>query len=462
MDLDGSNRLLRLIAIFLSIVSAAHAFGYMSTMAALWGSGSSPVKSFSVCGIDASSGNPRCWGTFAINNASIPPANISLWSLTGGAYFACGLTLDGHNPVCWGQTPGSIVPAAFQGVRYSTINCGGWHVCAIRDKSILPGDEGRVDCWGNNDFGQCSPPITIPMRSITAGDYFSCGLTQYTGRVVCWGQMSGDHNDSAQRNRFNQRSLFDTIAAGRTHVCGILRKDHRALCWGANDHGQCSPPEGVAFSAISAGMFHTCGIRLDNHSAQCWGDDSVGQSSAPAGVAFSLITAGDRYTCGVRLDRDDHGGVECWGNQVAAPPDLGFNASQGVCVESSSCRSTQFELAPLVVVAGDNLTETAATTGCKICSPCATCGDGFYEAAACGQSRDTECSSCAACRFHEHDRCTKVCERYRRMGDDGRGSGRKKPAAVTAAKSSVKAAAVPFLAGKTTVMAVVILSLALF
>jgi alpha-tubulin suppressor-like RCC1 family protein len=42
-----------------------------------------------------------------------------------------------------------------------------------------------VVCWGDNSYGQASPPPGA-FASVSAGSYFACGV-RMNGTITCWG-----------------------------------------------------------------------------------------------------------------------------------------------------------------------------------------------------------------------------------------------------------------------------------
>ena len=108
-------------------------------------------------------------------------------------------------------------------------------------------------------------PIPSPGAEIlSAGANHSCSLWP-GGEVVCWGDDEYGQSSPPEGER------FVTISAGRGHTCG-LRGNGEAVCWGNDTYGdgESSPPEGEKFVAISAGSRHSCGLREDGE-AVCWG-----------------------------------------------------------------------------------------------------------------------------------------------------------------------------------------------
>ena len=97
---------------------------------------------------------------------------------------------------------------------FVAVDGGGTHSCGLRT-------DGTIECWGNNDYGQATPP---------------------------GGQ-------------------FTAVTAASGHSCG-LRTDGTIECWGDNGDGQATPPGGQ-FTAVTASG-HSCGLRTDG-TIECWG-----------------------------------------------------------------------------------------------------------------------------------------------------------------------------------------------
>ena len=183
--------------------------------------------------------------------------------------------------------------------RFVAVSSGGSHSCGIQDSGVL-------ECWGDDDDGQSTPP-TGTFASVNAGGSYTCGVRD-TGVVTCWGY---DYSGQATP----PTGTFASVSAGDSHTCGV-RDTGVVECWGNDAYGQSTPPTGM-FASVSAGDFHTCGVR-DTGVVECWGNDVDGQSTPPTGT-FASVGAGTFHTCGVR----DTGVVECWGNDAwgqSTPP----------------------------------------------------------------------------------------------------------------------------------------------
>ncbi len=200
------------------------------------------------------------------------------------------------------ESGASAEPEATAEDRFASVSAGAGHTCVVRT-------DGFVECWGNDEFGQATPPAG-GFASVSAGGWYTCGV-RADGFVECWG-------DDEYGQATPPAGEFASVSAGDYHTCGV-RTDGFVECWGNDGDGQATPPAGK-FVSVSAGADHTCGVRTDG-SVECWGDDQFGQVTQPVGE-FAAVSAGDWYTCGVKID----GSVECWGDGdgEAMPPAGGF------------------------------------------------------------------------------------------------------------------------------------------
>lgn len=312
-------------------VTSTVGMGYMTTLAGLWGNGMASAA----CALKVETLYPQCWGNHPYLGDLSPPLNTSFWAISSGGFFVCGLLYESHNPSCWGQVNNSAIPSQFLSTSYSNINSGGYHACAVRENQT--DHPGLVDCWGNNTFGQASAPLEA-MISVTAGDFFTCGLMVSTRHAICWGQGS----NSTEMQPPN--TSFESIFAGRYHMCGLELNTMKTLCWGNNTYGQATPVENVNFTVITGGYSFSCGLREDTHEAVCWGETYFDSTLAPVGVAFAAISSGDWFTCGVRED-DQKMAVNCWGTQGNAANNYvptSLRAGMGLCVKQ--CKEGEYEL----------------------------------------------------------------------------------------------------------------------
>ena len=192
-----------------------------------------------------------------------------------------------------------------EGEAFASVSAGRYHTCGLRDM-------GAVECWGNDFYGEASPPAGT-FISVSAGNSYTCGVRD-TGVVACWGSDFGGESSPPV-------GTFVSVSAGQYHACGV-RDTGAVACWGSDFDGESSPPAGT-FVSVSAGQYHTCGLR-DTGAVACWGNDFDGESTPPAGT-FTAVSAGGAYTCGLR----DTGAVACWGNDdqgKASPPAGTFTA----------------------------------------------------------------------------------------------------------------------------------------
>jgi hypothetical protein len=80
------------------------------------------------------------------------------------------------------QCPGfKAAPLALGNVV--TVSCGSQHSVALTQ-------EGRVQCRGSNEVGQCKPPLDLESAVAVSGGGFLPAAVTADGKVVCWGGYS--------------------------------------------------------------------------------------------------------------------------------------------------------------------------------------------------------------------------------------------------------------------------------
>ena len=176
------------------------------------------------------------------------------------------------------------------GAKFASVSAGSDHTCGVRT-------DGSVACWGDDEYGQSTPPEG-QFASVSAGSDHTCGV-RTDGSVACWG-------DDEYGQSTPPEGQFASVSAGQGHACGV-RTDGSVACWGDDEYGRSTPPEGE-FASVSAARIHTCGVRTDG-SVACWGE-----SSEPPAGQFASVSAGLGHACGVRTD----GLVACWGSDYAS------------------------------------------------------------------------------------------------------------------------------------------------
>ena len=214
-------------------------------------------------------------------------------------------------------------------------------------------DNGRVSCWGTNDFGQLGyghtddigddeyPAVegTLSLggtvSKVVAGAHHACALLD-NGDVRCWGkndfgQLGYAHtNDigddelpsSASRVPLGSATVTD-LTAGANHTCALFSFG-QIRCWGANDAGQLGYghtndigddecPYSAGFvdvggtvKEIAAGAEHTCAA-LDGGTLRCWGQGTNGQ-----------LGYGDDYDIGDDELPSDEGDIDLDGHTVTS------------------------------------------------------------------------------------------------------------------------------------------------
>ncbi len=245
----------------------------------------------------------------------------------------------------WTKVPD---PEAYS-VHLTRISAGGLHTCG-------DGSDGKVYCWGWNNYGQVGDgtttdrttpvaveaPVGVTLSGVVASNYHTCADGS-DGKVYCWGRNEngrlGDGTNTDHTTPTAVQAPADVRLSGvssyNSHACAH-GSDDKLYCWGSNSSGQLGnnsttasnvpvavhAPDSVTFTRVSTGDRFTCADGLDGK-VYCWGRNDYGQLGnnsttasnvpvavhAPDSVTFTRVSTGDRFTCADGLD----GKVYCWG-----------------------------------------------------------------------------------------------------------------------------------------------------
>ena len=129
------------------------------------------------CGLKQT-GDVSCWGSvMSCQMVSRAPAGVKLSALAVGDVFACGIGTGGL-PMCWGMDPPTPPAEKLQSLSISPRQ-----VCGLRvDHTAV--------CWAAAGANATTPPHDEHFREVRAGIDFACGLRESDGSVVCWGDDS--------------------------------------------------------------------------------------------------------------------------------------------------------------------------------------------------------------------------------------------------------------------------------
>ena len=167
--------------------------------------------------------------------------------MSGGSIECWGLNYDGELGNGEAETS-SDIPVDVQGINDATeVTVKFTHTCALLAT-------GRVDCWGEDGFGQqgngsfeqAHVPVEVSnitnATEVSAGGTFTCALLA-TGHVDCWGENRwGQLGNDTTTNSDVPVEVQDIdnatkVSAGEESACAVLATGH-VDCWGNNEGGQ--------------------------------------------------------------------------------------------------------------------------------------------------------------------------------------------------------------------------------
>ena len=184
----------------------------------------------------------------------------------------------------------------------STLSTGLFHTCAIIYRAGVNQDDacggktslssssaaaacGPAKCWGQNNFGQSSPPPGVMFRQLSSGGFFTCGL-KVDGAVACWGDI--DHPPKSLQ-------LLSSEERSRVEHARRMRQNEEGR-EGGGGTGRYVNGGGHHNVQVSSGLKHACAVTLDSE-VHCWGRNDYGESSPPSGkfIQVSIDGAGKDF-----------------------------------------------------------------------------------------------------------------------------------------------------------------------
>lgn len=292
-------------------------------------------------------------------------ANVSSYTVLGGEGNKCVATPTTN------ETDSCTVSGLTNGVKYNFVvrasNAAGTGPASKLSNSVIVSSSvqavnvqagydfacallqnGYVNCWGNNSYGQLgngtttnsTAPVTVKglsqVKQIAVGAFSVCAVTTDT-HVKCWGDnFNGQIGVSGTENVLTPATVpgltsVAQISVGYDYACATSGAG-TVTCWGANTYGQLgSAPtnNNVAtttisglptISQVSVSLNHTCALATTG-SVYCWGDGSDGQLGNGALAKFSApvlvdnitnatqVAVGSSFSCAKLTG----GSVDCWG-----------------------------------------------------------------------------------------------------------------------------------------------------
>jgi len=245
--------------------------------------------------------------------------------------------------------------------------------------------DGRVACWGSNEFFELGQegaerslsPIEVEglpsMARLVRGSTYTCGFSP-EGTLWCWGDGSEPLlGSSIQPSRDWVMDVDDIvdIQSGGAHSC-VVEAAGTIQCWGfRNGDGELGngtmemslePVDVLGLedvTEISAGAFFNC-ARTRSGRLACWGDNGDGQIGdgtggessweqdrhAPAFVLGDVerVTTGLHFACALTAS----GALLCWGNNGRGSVGIGSRERQYVASPEPLFPTTEIEIVDVV------------------------------------------------------------------------------------------------------------------
>ncbi len=289
-----------------------------------------------------SGGSVRCWGCDTIDNGgenSSVPVTVSgitnVIAVAAGDVHTCAV-LSGGTVQCWGDNSigelgnndppmNSSVPVTVSGITNAVaVAAGGADSCALLN-------DGTVQCWGENNYGQVgngtttgvtegmmayiAVPVPVTVIGLTnavavaVDGEDACALLN-DSTVQCWGVNVNGVLGNARannlpvlapggRNVINVSPVPVTVSSISNAVavsgnCALLA-DGAVQCWGVNEYGELdsgattesSVPVMVSGITNAIAVAGNCAL-LSGGTVQCWGYNADGELGNGTTISSSV------------------------------------------------------------------------------------------------------------------------------------------------------------------------------
>jgi len=247
-------------------------------------------------------GTLLAWGADDAGQTDVPTNALPFVVIAAGAEHNLAIAADG-SVVGWGNDDSGQIDIPTGVSSALSVAAGDSHSLALLSSGV-------VVAWGDDTYDQTNLPgplveyfelfllggemLTlfnpdwIPAQAIATGRNHSLALLA-GGTVAAWGD-NGFGQTSPPANLTNAIA----IAAGSLHSVA-LRSDGTVTAWGDDTFGETNVPPGLTnVVAIAAGDYHTYALRSDG-SVVAWGDDMFGQIDLPPSLGSVTAIASGYY-----------------------------------------------------------------------------------------------------------------------------------------------------------------------
>lgn len=182
----------------------------------------------------------QCWGDDEKKQTSVPRGLEGVKTIAVGSETACATTKSGVE--CWGSSLGAVSRLSFRrtaeiidisrfaicatdGLRLSPTECKGTthsspsifdaldpiQIKLAPNFACLRERWGKVNCWGNNIYGQTDVPKDLrTARDLAVRNNVACALTEF--EIICWGNGRG---------RIKIPVSYSALALTRVKMCAL-------------------------------------------------------------------------------------------------------------------------------------------------------------------------------------------------------------------------------------------------